>query len=167
MAKTSLIQKYFCNCFLLILPVLAWNIALTNRLPKTFQPEIFWSDIPPFLAYGENTARIVVFILTLFMPLKIVTPMQRKGLLFYISGLLVYFISWLLLIFLPNSAWSAGIPGFSAPAYTPLLWLIGIGIIGNSFYFNLPYKRWMFITVSIIFLLFHNLHTYFIYYRTH
>ncbi|WP_428665584.1 hypothetical protein [Runella sp.] len=167
MAKSSLIRKYFYNCFLLTLPILIWNLALTNSLPKTFQPEIFWNTIPLFLAYGENTARTVVFILTLFMPLHIVTPTQRKGLLIYVSGLLIYFISWLLLIFFPSSAWSNSIIGFSAPAYTPLLWLTGIGLMGNSFYFSLPYKRWIFLTVSVIFLVFHNLHTCLIYYRTH
>lgn len=167
MAKSGLLQKYFYNCFLLMLPILAWNMALADRLPNTFQPEVFWKEIPPFLAYGESTARIVVFTMTLFMPLHIVTPTQRKGLFLYASGLLIYFISWLLLIFSPSSAWSNSIIGFSAPAYTPLLWLTGIGLIGNSFYFSLRYKRWVFITVSVIFLVFHNLHTYLIYYRTH
>jgi hypothetical protein len=57
--------------------------------------------------------------------------------------------------------------GFLAPAYTPLFWLIGIGLIGDSFYFNLSFKRWFFICSSIIFLLFHNTHTAIIYSRTH
>jgi hypothetical protein len=54
-----------------------------------------------------------------------------------------------------------------APAYTPLLWLTGIGLIGNSFYFNLPFRRWFFILISIQFLIFHNWHTLTIFLRRH
>jgi hypothetical protein len=57
--------------------------------------------------------------------------------------------------------------GFMAPAYTPLLWLSGIGLIGNAFYFNLPYRRCLFIFTSLVFLSFHNFHTLTIYFRTH
>ena len=94
-------------------------------------------------------------------------PGQKKGLVIYITGVLLYFTSWIILIFSPNNLWSNTLVGFMAPAYTPLLWLAGIGLIGDSFYFNLPYKRFVFILLSIIFLLFHNTHTYIIYCRNH
>ena len=161
------IKKYLLNCFLLALPILVWNIFLTNKLPKDFQSEIFKKDIPVFLTYGENISRTAVFMLTLMMPLNILTITQKKGLFIYIGGTILYFASWLALIYFPHSDWSNNIFGFMAPAYTPLLWLIGIGLIGNSFYFNLPYRRWFFISTSIIFLIFHNFHTITIYFRTH
>lgn len=161
------IKKYSLNCFLLTLPIMIWNIVLTKKLPQSFQPEIFWKDIPAYLTYGENISRAVVFMLTLLMPLRISTATQKKGLFLYIAGTIVYFASWLVLIYFPDSRWSNHMIGFMAPAYTPLLWLTGIGLIGNSFYFNLPYRRWFFISASIIFLLFHNLHTITIYFRTH
>lgn len=149
------------------IPILVWNFILTDKLPKAFQPEIFWSDIPPFLAYGENISRTLVFIIMLIMPLRIITPTQKKGLSIYIVGTLLYFSSWLILIFFPNNIWSKNLFGFLAPAYTPLVWLIGIGLIGNSFYSPLPYRRWIFILTSIIFLIFHNIHAYILYCRIH
>ncbi|GEM_PF-576120 len=158
--KSYPFYKYLLNCFLLTLPILVWNIFLTNKLPKAFQPDIFWNKIPVFLTYGENISRAIVFALTLFMPLSIATPLQKKGLLLYLGGTLLYILSWLTLIYFSESQWSNTLLGFMAPAYTPFFWLIGIGLIGDSFYFNLPYRRWLFILTSIIFLVFHNLHTY-------
>lgn len=161
------IRKYSLNCFLFTLPIMVWNIVLTSKLPQEFQPEIFWKDIPPLLSYGENISRLVVFMLTLLMPLSISTETQKRGLFLYAGGTLLYFFSWIVLIVLPNSAWSKSLIGFTAPAYTPLVWLIGIGLIGNSFYFNLPFRRWFFISASILFLIFHNCHTVVIYFKTH
>lgn len=146
---------------------MAWNIALTNKLPKDFQPDIFWKDIPAVLTYAENISRTLIFMLTLLMPLSISTFKQKRGLILYVGGTILYFVSWLGLIYFPDSRWSSNAFGFMAPAYTPLLWLTGIGMIGNSFYFNLPYRRWFFILTAIIFLMFHNFHTMIIYLRTH
>ena len=160
-------KKYLLNCFLLMLPIIIWNVALTNRLPQEFQPEKFWNEIPAWLKYAENISRILLFILTILMPLSISTSTQKRGLILYIGGTTIYFASWLLLIFSPDSAWSNSIFGFMTPAYTPLLWLTGIGLIGDSFYFNLPYRRWFFILLSVVFLIFHNLHTLMIYLRIH
>ena len=161
------IKKYLFNCFLFTLPILIWNIILTNKLPKYFQPDIFWKDISAFLTYGENISRIAVFMLIILMPLNVSTITQKKGLFLYIVGTLLYFASWFALIYFPDTKWSHSIIGFMAPAYTPILWLTGIGLIGNSFYFNLPYKRWFFISTSLLFLIFHNFHTLTIYLKTH
>jgi hypothetical protein len=160
-------QKYFFNCFLLTIPILAWNLIFANKLPKAFQPEIFWNDIPTFLTYGENISRTIVFIFTSLMPLKILTKTQEKGILLYVLGTLIYFASWLLLIYFPDTLWSNSVLGLLAPAYTPILWLAGIGLIGDSMYFNMPLKRWVFMLISVVFLIFHNAHTYLIYFRTH
>ncbi len=165
--KPENIRPYILSCFLLTLPVMIWNIILTDNLPSDFQPDIFWSDIPSFIAYGENISRALVFGLALLMPLRIATPLQKNGLLLYIAGVLVYFASWIVLISFPESAWSNSLPGFMAPAYTPLFWLMGIALVGDSLYFNLPYRRWLFIAIALVFLLFHNLHTYMIFHRTH
>lgn len=161
------IKKYATNCFVLTIPIMIWNMVLTNQLPKYFQPEIFWKDIPTLLTYGENISRAMVFMLAFLMPLRISTPTQKKGLYIYLGGVLLYFASWLVLILFPDSEWSNSSMGFTAPSYTPLLWLIGIGLIGDSFYFNWPFRRWFFISISILFLLFHNFHAFTIYQRTH
>ena len=155
------------NCFLLTAPILVWNIVLANQLPKAFQPDIFWKDIPIYLTFPENISRYEIFMLMFLMPLSISSNTQKKGLFLYLVGTIIYFASWLVLIYLPEGGWSNNFMGFMAPAYTPLLWLIGIGMIGDSFYFKLPYRRWMFISASILFLIFHNLHAVTIYFRTH
>jgi hypothetical protein len=49
-----LIKKYFFNCFLLTIPILIWNYIFTNKLPKAFQPEIYWKNIPSIIIYEEN-----------------------------------------------------------------------------------------------------------------
>lgn len=161
----EIIKKYLLNCFLLTLPIMIWNIVLTNKLPQEYQSEIFWKDIPAWLKYAENISRTLIFILTLLMPLNISTLKQKRGFILYLGGTILYFVSWLILICFPDSRWSSNIFGFMAPAYTPLLWLTGIGFIGNSFYFNLPYRRWFYILTVIIFLIFHNFHTMTIYFR--
>jgi len=161
------IKTYLLNCFLMLLPIMIWNIVFMDKLPQEYQPEIFWKDIPAWLRYAENISRTLIFILALLMPLSISTLTQKRGVILYLGGILLYFVSWLVLMYLPDGNWSNNIFGFMAPAYTPLLWLTGIGLIGSSFYFNLPYRRWFFISTAIIFLVFHNFHTMTIYFRTH
>lgn len=160
-------KKYLLNCFILVVPVLIWNILLTDKLPKAFQPDIFLKDIPVHITYGENIFRVLIFALMLFMPLKIVSPVQKQGQAIYIIGLIIYFGSWLMLMFAPESQWSKSLFGFMAPAYTPLFWLGGIALIGDSSYFHFPYRRVFFALFSVLFLIFHNLHTYIVYTRLH
>jgi len=160
-----MIRQYLSNCFLLTIPILLWDFIFTVSLPPSFQPEIFWDNIPSFIAYGENISRMMMFILMLLMPLKLSTRMQKRGFAIYGIGILVYFASWLSLIYLPNSTWSSSLLGFLAPAYTPLFWLVGIGLIGDCFYFNLPYRKWIFFLAVGAFLIFHNWHTYLIFLR--
>lgn len=164
---TDTFRQYFFNCFLLIIPVLAWNLTLADQLPRHFQPEVFWHDIPPSVAYGEHTSRILIFLLSLLMPLRIQTETQRTGLVLYAAGLLMYCASWIPLIYFPDSAWSHSTHGFMAPAWTPLFWLTGIAIASDGFHFRIPYSRLTFLLVSFVFLVFHNMHTYLIYQRVH
>ena len=47
-------------------------------------------------------------------------------------GNLVYFASWLPLIYRPEAAWSRSAAGPLAPAYTPQIWLADIALAGAS-----------------------------------
>lgn len=144
---------------------MVWDLVLTPELPKAYQAATFWKNIPACIVIGENLARTLFFILALLMPLHVATPIQKKGMFLYVSGLLLYFASWLPLLIYPASAWSNSASGFCAPAYTPLLWLWGIALMGDSFYFGLYFRRWFFMLILIIFIVFHNLHTYIVYCR--
>lgn len=167
MSLLKTIKRYLLNCFLLTLPILLWNILFSDKLPPAFQPDVFWKDIPPLLAAGENWTRIIVFTGTALMPLNVSSTVQKQGLFLYIGGTVVYFIAWIMLMYYPETAWSNSILGFTAPAYTPLIWLAGIGLIGDTMYFNIYYNRWIFLSVSILFLSFHITHTLTIYFRMH
>ena len=85
--------------------------------------------------------------------------MQKRGLLFYLAGVAIYFLSWVLLLFFPENLWSVSLLGFLAPAYTPLIWLIGIALLGEKFYFPARYKPIYYITPSVLFLIFHCAHS--------
>ena len=153
------IRKYLFNCFLLLVPVIGWDILFASRLPAPFQSEIFQSEIPLAISIGEHIFRVFIFLLAFLMPISIKSPIQKVGIILYAIGLLAYFASWLLLIYYPESSWSKSCQGFMAPAYTPALWLAGIALIGKNFYFRLPYGRWIFIALAVIFLILHNIHT--------
>ena len=163
--KTNVIQ-YLWNCLLLLLPIMAWNIVFASKLPRLYAPEVFEKNIPAFITYGENIFRLVVFILPLLMPIRIQTPLQKFGLTLYIAGSVIYFLSWLAQMYFSQSAWSLSLFGALAPAYTPILWLAGIGLIGSSLYFASPYRSWMYLTLSILFVAFHLSHTLIVYQRS-
>jgi len=163
--KTASFMNYLLNCMLLILPIMAWNVIFANKLPRAYLAEIFEKDIPPLITNGENIFRLLVFILPLLMPLRIETQTQKLGLWFYLTGTAIYFISWLAQMYFLQSAWSLSAWGFLAPAYTPIIWLVGIGLIGSELYFSSPYRSWMYIALSSIFIAFHLSHALTVYAR--
>jgi len=149
---------YLLNCLWLLLPIMAWNLIFAGKLPQAYSEEVFSKNIPAFITSGENIFRLIVFILPVLMPLRIETQSQKLGLLLYVIGIVIYFLSWLAQMYFPQSAWSLSAWGFLAPAFTPLIWLIGIGLIGDALYFSSPYRSWMYIVTSVIFLGFHLSH---------
>ena len=158
-------MNYLLNCMLLLIPIMAWNVAFASKLPRLYSPDIFEKNIPAFITNGENIFRLVVFILPLLMPIRIETPSQKIGLTLYIAGTAIYFLSWLAQMYSPQSAWSLSAFGSLAPAYTPLILLIGIGLIGNTLYFTSPYRSWVYIILSMLFVAFHLSHTFIVYQR--
>jgi hypothetical protein len=154
------------SCFLLLVPVLAANVLLIHRLPRAYQMDNFWRGIPPAVGVPENVLRGVVMFLPLLMPLRISNTRHRLGMALYLAGLLVYLASWAVLIVFPQSAWSTSAIGFAAPAYTPVLWLVGIGLLGDRLLVpRVNIHPWFYCGLSILFLLFHNIHTLLVYSR--
>jgi hypothetical protein len=62
---------------------------------------------------------------------------------------LIYFASWLPLIYARETAWSKSAAGLLAPAYTPLIWLAGIALVGGS---------WPYALASLLFVGLHVYH---------
>ena len=150
---------------LLILPIIAWNGIFSCRLPQTYSAEVFDKDIPSLITIGEIVLRLFVFVLPILMPIRIETESQKLGLWLYVIGIAIYFISWLAQMIFPQSAWSLSALGFLAPAYTPLIWLVGIGLVGSELYFSSPYRSWMYILLSVVFVGFHLSHVWTVYSR--
>lgn len=161
--KNMKIKKYLLNCFCLLIPVFLWNIILVGYLPKSYSPDIFWKDIPKIVSYGENILRIIVFVLPLLMVLSLKTKLQKIGLLIYFIGLVIYFSSWVIMIISPDSYWSRSLIGFMAPAFTTIIWFVGIGLIGNKAFFKFPKLSFIYIGLSLLFVIFHSTHTYIVF----
>ena len=107
-------------------------------------------------------------VLPLLIRFRISTPVQRLSLALYLAGLVVYFGSWAALIFLPRSQWNTSVVGFMAPAYTPILWLAGIALVGDEFRWpKASLQPWMYGSLAAVFLVLHNLHIGLVYSRVH
>ena len=161
------LHHYVLSCGLLMVPILAWNMALTGFLPSALGSQEFWRDIPPIVTYGENLLRLIVVILPFLMPLDLGTVSQRRGLTLFMIGMVVYFLAWLALILFPKSRWSLSWMGFLAPAYTPLLWLAGLGLMGRKLYWPGPYRWWMYHWLAAGFTAFHVAHAAIVYERNY
>jgi hypothetical protein len=159
------ILKYLLNCFLLLIPVFIWNIIFTGSLPKGYAMEYFWKDIPTAIGVSEKILRIIIFCLPLIMSLSLETRLQKIGLIIYLIGLIIYFLSWVLQIYLPESFWSKSLLGFMAPAYTTIIWLVGIGLVGTKNFLKIPYFWVIYICLSAIFVIFHSTHAYIVFHR--
>lgn len=128
--------RWWQNCFWLMLPVLLINLALGDHLPAVLLGEAgpglaFW------LSLLETGLRLAITGLPLFMPLIWTDRRGRAGLLVYGVGLGLYGLTWLPLVFWPDTMWSTSLPGLLAPALTPLIWLFGIALVGDRHY------RWL------------------------
>ena len=135
------------NCFWLILPLLVWNLILGPRItdPRVTSD----ANSPGWLLASENVTRILVFALPLFLPLQVKDAWGKAGLLIYILGTLLYFASWLPLLFASGSAWSNSGIGLLAPRLTPFLPFLGIAILSGS---------WLYGVISAVFIFFHTWH---------
>lgn len=161
------VRRYALSCGLLLVPAALWNIVLTAQLPPAFSRAEFWREVPPSLAVAENSLRVAVFALPFFMPLELAAPASGRALRVYGVGTLVYFASWLALIWFPSSSWSTSAWGFAAPAYTPFVWLLGIALLGRRLFWGAFYRWWMYLALAMAFLAAHVSHAVLVYGRTH
>jgi len=141
------LELTFVNCFWLLLPLLVWNIIFGAKITQ----EKITSDAnsPAWLLGAENIFRLATFILPLFLRMRFNSGFGEIGLAVYIIGTLIYFASWLPLMYAPRSFWSQSIPGLFAARLTPLIAFFGIAIIAESY----PYG---FLATTFIF--FHTWH---------
>jgi len=162
----KIISKFITNGYIPLIPILVWNFIFISKLPLAYKPQLFNHDIPMFIIVGENLFRSIIFILPLFFKLSIGKTIQRKGLVVFIVGVALYFLSWLMLIYMPESKWSNSVIGFSAPAFTPVIWLVGLSLMVEKYYF-FRYSKWHYILPAIFFSIFHIYHSIYVFNRVY
>lgn len=139
--------KLLLNCFLLLVPLLVWNIIFSSSLTQ----KGFHNDavVPSWLLWSEHALRAVVFFVPLLFVLEVKDNWARVGLWVFGVGAVIYCASWLPLVYAPDSYWSRSWIGALSPAFTPILWLLGIALVGRS---------WLYAIGSVLFVAVHVLH---------
>jgi hypothetical protein len=135
------------NSLWLIVPLFAWNITLAPKITLTQVVSDFYS--PPWLLAAENITRIIVFAFPILLPLHVQDKLSKTGFVVYLIGTLIYFITWIPLIWAPDSIWSQNALGLLAPRLTPSLLLLRIALIGHSV---------IYAVVSTLFIILHTGH---------
>ena len=156
------------GCGVPTVPILVWNVVCTRFLPPALASNEFSRAIPPLVTYGENTLRIVVMVLPFLMPLESrqaasaeASCCLRRG-----DGVLCSRVGPVMIA--PQSGWSTSWLGFVAPAYTPIVWLTGLGLIAAGYSrARAPYRRWMYVALACGFVAFHVTHTSIVYARNY
>lgn len=161
--KAHKVKYYLLSCFILLVPVLVWNFLFIAYLPEAYYIVYSAKGIPLFIKWAENLSLLSIFILALLMPLKIKTRKQKAGLAVYIIGLGIYLLAWRPLILFPAGDWSTSLMGFTSLAFTPLILLIGIGLIGKKLFYKINYHRYVFIVISFLFIFFRTWHSIMVY----
>ena len=145
--KLANIELSWLNCLWLMVPLLVWNIILAPKI--TLEQINSDAHSPAWLLMAENITRIIVFVFPLLLPLRLQDDISKAGLAIYLLGTLIYFATWLPIIWMPDSAWSQSAVGLLAPRLTPLLPFLGIALIGHS----TPY-----VVASVLFIVLHTWH---------
>jgi hypothetical protein len=137
-------------------------------LPNAITPTQFNDGIPRLLIALESLGRVMVFTLPALFSVGFSTTTQKRGLIIYVVGVILYCASYGIQNFFPNSDWSTSTFGFSASAFTNIFWMVGLGLLGERIYFaaRLRYKPIFYIGPAFAFVVAHTIHA-FIYRQTH
>ncbi len=125
---------------------LIFNLPFTSKLPLDY----FFPGKPnDILVFLEILFRIILVISSLILIIQRDENLNfNSGLFVYIIGVILYFISWILLIVIDISIIENFNPVLRtillfSPTYTPLIWLIGMGkiCIHHGILFHLYYSH--------------------------
>ncbi len=148
------------NGLWLTFPPLLFSLSLMRIVPTALTPAQFNKGIPDVVVNGEIIGRVLVFAMPAFFTIGITTKTQQRGLALYLAGVMLYFLSYGTQNFFPDSAWSNSVIGFTASAFTNVFWMIGLGMLGEKFYFpaRLHYRPILYITPVVFFIALHVIH---------
>jgi len=154
----NIILKYINNCFLFFVPILLFNIIFFKKLPSHYLKNISHPII-----IMESITRIIVIAFSIIMAINIKNEIEKIGLIIYIIGIIIYFTSYFMEIYAPNTLFGKNIIFILAPYWTSVIWLIGIGLVGNRLFVNIPYHFTVYLILSITFATIHTIHGYLCY----
>ena len=149
------INNYKNNCFWVFIPIIIFNIIFTKHLP-----EFYLKKINHPIVTIETIARIITIAFSVLLAIKLDNKIGKTGLIVYIIGALIYFWSYFIVIKIPAISLHNNLIVLLAPYWTSVLWLIGIGLLGNKLFINIPYHYNAYIVISIVFTIIHSIHGY-------
>ena len=161
MSIIDFVNNYKNNCFWFFIPIIIFNIIFTKYLPKHYL-----KNIKHPIVTLETIARMITIAFSVIMEINLNNNIGKSGLIVYIIGVLIYFCSYFIVIKLPPTSFNNNIAVLLAPYWTSVLWLIGIGLLGNSLFVSTPYHYTIYIVISIVFAVLHSIHGYICYRET-
>jgi len=160
-------QRLLRSGIWLWLPPLVASFAFWPNLGPSYQPDIFWHDIPSVLGIVENTSRFGVITFSALLLMSWRTHSERTGWIIYTVGFALYALCQWAIVLGPTGWWATSAFGFLAPAYTPIIFVVGIGLIGSKpITSQLMWVRWLFWPTAVVFLFSHNTHALMVFLRT-
>jgi len=155
---TNIILKYINNCFLFFIPILIFNILFFKKLSS-----YYLKNISHPIIIAETITRIITIAFSMIMAINIQNKTGKIGLIIYIIGIIIYFTSYFIEIYAPNTLFGKNIIFILAPYWTSVIWLMGIGLVGNRLFVNIPYHFTVYLMLSITFATIHTIHGYICY----
>ncbi|HCC36749.1 MAG TPA: hypothetical protein DEQ14_03545 [Treponema sp.] len=143
------------NCFWFFLPVIIFNIIFTKYLP-----EYYLKNINHPIVTIETITRIMTIAFSVMMAINLDNRIGKIGLIIYIAGILIYFCSFIFVIKASAILLQNNLFILLAPYWTTVIWLIGIGLLGNKLFLKIPYHYTAYIVLSIAFAIIHSIHGY-------
>jgi len=158
MNMLNIILAYKNTCFWLFVPIIIFNIVFFRKLPS-----FYLRNISHPIVILETISRIITIALSLIMAITLENKIGKTGLVMYIFCTIIYFLSYFVAIYFSNTLFGKNIIVILAPYWTSVLFLIGIGLLGNRLFVNIPYHFTIYIILSIIFSAIHTYHGYLCY----
>jgi hypothetical protein len=149
------INSHKNNCLWFFMPVIIFNIIFAKYLPENYLRNIKH----PVIAI-ETIARAITIAFSMIMAVNLDSEIGKVGLIVYIIGMLIYFCSYFIAIKVPAISFHNNLIVLLAPYWTSVLWLTGIGLLGNKSFLNIPYHYAIYIAISIAFAIIHSIHGY-------
>ena len=132
--------RFRSNGFLLVIPVLIWNVVFWRLLPAGAGTSV---PVPASLQWAEHILRAMVFGIPVLLTIQSRGSLGRVGWAVYLAGIVAYFASWIPWL---EGYESDAITLLLGPYLTPMLVFAGIATLSRS---------WMYALTAVVFVAVH------------